>query len=204
MKKKLKLILLSTDKAIREVRDGYYKNVLSLNNTKYDKSLELFRTIDGIKVPNPQHLYAISDEKPKIGDYVYNSVLNILEKFTEVNNDFLRYKVIITTNESLKIEDECKIRSGKMVEYYPTEKQLPTFTNDFLDTYIKKYNDGKIIKEIEVEYKSMSIGFDGTDELNYLKVNPDNTVDVSLVGDKLYTKEEVIDFIVYNKKTHYL
>lgn len=184
MKKKLRLVLIQSTKEHK----GIYQNVKSNKLTLYQDYFSLDKNW------YPQHLYAISDEKPKIGDYVYNSVLNILEKFTENNNDFLRHKVIITTNESLKTEDECKIRSGKMVEYYPTEKQLPIFTNDFLDTYIKKYNDGKIIKEIEVEYKSMSIGFDGTDELNYLKVNPDNTVDVSLVGDKLYTKEEVIKF----------
>lgn len=219
MKKKLKLILLSTDKAIREVRDGYYKNVLSLNNTKYDKSLELFRTIDGIKVPNPQHLYAISDEKPKVGDWFLhdNKLFNDFKCSLSPNTTMFvrvyplkdygeRYdevyikdckKVIITTDDSLTyIEHDDTVP-------YPKGKQItvPTFTNDFLDTYIKKYNDGEVLEFVEVEYnddwnEQLISAYPNNAELYQprLKVNPDNTVDVSLVGDKLYTKEEVIKF----------
>ena len=216
MKKKLKLILLSTDKAIREVRDGYYKNVLSLNNTKYDKSLELFRTIDGIKVPNPQHLYAISDEKPKVGDwFLYdNKLFNDFKCSLSPNTTMFvrvyplkdygeRYdevyikdckKVIITTDDSLTyIEHDYTVP-------YPKGKQItvPTFTNDFLDTYIKKYNDGEVLEFVEVEYDCDHFQMPNK-VIDVLKVNSDNTVDVSLIEDKLYTKKELVNKLLIYK-----
>ena len=63
--KKAKVVMLATNKIETESRIGYYKDTLSLGNSKYDKRLSLFRSIDGTSTPNPQHLYIISDDEIK-------------------------------------------------------------------------------------------------------------------------------------------
>ena len=60
-----KILMLATNKIETESRIGYYKDTLSLGNSKYDKRLSLFRAIDGTHTPNPQHLYIISDDEIK-------------------------------------------------------------------------------------------------------------------------------------------
>lgn len=169
MKKQLQLVLLPTDKAEDAliIKEGFilpYKKNYFTQEYLRSENLKSF------------HLYAISDEYPKIGDYVYNSALNVIEKFAEFDNGLLQNKIVITTDKSLGFK-------------------LPTFTNDFINTYIERYNSKNPIKEIEVEYDCDH--FQMPDKvIDILKVNTDNTVDVSLIENKLYTKEEVKSLIL--------
>jgi len=196
-KKKLKLILLPTQNKATS------KDICL--NTSYGPGLTLpmvrgFNELPG--TPNKhlevQHLYAISDEKPRVGDYVYNSALNVIEKFTEFDNGLLQNKVVITTDESLVIRyDERYVDvtlSGKSLN-----GKLPNFTNNFIEAYITRYNSGQALEYINVEYEefhsyNMCSIPEKHNSCRIFKVNSDNTLDVSLIENKLYTKEEVVNF----------
>ena len=162
--KRTQVIMLPTNNIIRETRLGYYQDVLSLNNTKYDESLILFRTTDGIEVPNPQHLYIISDDEIKEGDW-YCSPMGIISRYNGIEKLPSNWrKIIATTEES----------SG-----------LPQPSKQFIEKYIEEYNKGNIITDVLVEYNicspgmclvnDMTCGHSGCKNTN-LKVNSNNEI----------------------------
>lgn len=204
MKKTLKLVLLASDKEYK----GIYKHSITGKLSLYQD----YFSID--KNWYPQNLYTVSDEtifKPNETDYYYDSNYNKITKWIGESISYTSVhfkKVVITTDESLRWSDDNDIQ---ILDTHFA--QYPTFTNDFINTYIERYNRNQIIELIEVEYRQ-DIQKDGIQKLseteyyskfpeelpncvfeNVLKVNIDNTVDVSLIEDKLYTKEEVINLI---------
>jgi len=52
MWKKCKVVILLTDEKA-ELRPGYYKDVLSLTETKHKQFLSIFRSMNGMNIPNP-------------------------------------------------------------------------------------------------------------------------------------------------------
>ena len=120
---------------------------------------------------NPQHLYILSDDEIKEGDYFLadNRISQssnsgkpnwIVCKCTEVKNTW-KYcneipneghngdwskKIIATTDTSIKIfagkGDICDL-------YY----NLPQPSQQFIEKYIEEYNKGEIIESIMVEYE---------------------------------------------------
>lgn len=167
---KCKVVMLPTENASnivkRIVPDEsiiYYKN--SVDNT------ETFH--------NPQHLYILSDEEIKEGDYVIDIYIDVLlgkmEKsdFPTFNKDLK--KVISSTDKSLN---------------------LPELSVEF----IKKYCKLSGIDEVLVEYvkkhtKLIDNEFFIKDESYELKVVLDNTIVIKELIEKLYTKIEVIDLM---------
>jgi hypothetical protein len=135
----------------------------------------------------PYHLYAISDEKPKVGDYYlandrivqWNQELQDLVDnheriFNEKSQNIPTKKVIITTDESIGYTDH-------RVSPVPNFCTYPTFSQDFIDIYIEMYNKGgEIIDKIEAEY-DCDHSLMPAKVIDILKVNLDNTVDVSLI-----------------------
>lgn len=208
MKQKLKLVLLPTS-----TKSHIYLN----NNTKklgyvtgnYPEDLEQFKQTDIITQNQQLYAIAINDKRPKIGDYVVNLLHSIEGPLKVINNQTTnkevsleyvlerpRYcKVIVTTDEFLLV-DYKGYEYGTAREY-EARVHLPVFSLSFLNTYINEYNKGNIIDTIEVEYEECFPGvpsiFDG------LKINSDNTINASLIEDKLYTKEEVIDKLLIYK-----
>ena len=206
--KKAKVIMLPT-KQFNETRLGYYQNVLNLNNFKYDKSLELFKTYDGINVPNPQHLYIISDDKIKVGDWVMikddNSIFKSKSNYSTEWKD--RCKIIATTDTSLLID--TYINQGDTVKGdliikrgsdYTTELKgrinLPQPSQQFIEKFVEEYNKGNVITDVLVEYTFNDFKFMATlcttKEKEYiLKINPkDNTITIKKLKE-VYTKEEL-------------
>ena len=203
MKKKLQLVLLSTDKATNLILD---KGKLEFISNK-----QVANTINS--ACKGFNLHAISDENLDIGDYYIVELFNadknylMLEQVKTIDDVWVNNldaettrhinncrKVIITTDRSLTyIEHDYTVP-------YPKGKQItvPTFTNDFLDTYIKKYNDGEVLEFVEVEYDCDHFQMPNK-VIDVLKVNSDNTVDVSLIEDKLYTKKELVNKLLIYK-----
>lgn len=151
---------------------------------------------DGIKT-NQQHLYILSNEEIKEGDWcIVNQVNDIgdnpiyeLGKLSKIGKRGIHYfnelsicfgeheldrvrKVIATTDESLM-----------------NTSPYPRPSNEFL----KKFCEVGGINDILVEYED----YDGVDEKGWLtskyktKVAPDNTITIKPIQEKLYTKEEV-------------
>ena len=163
MKKKLQLVLIPKNYKINALLGYSDKSILF--NRPYSKEY----SENDLEKPMSSyfHLYAISDKKPKIGDYVINTThsiegsLKVVENQTnhkEVSLQYVlerpRYKqIVITTDESIGYTDY-------EISPVPNFCSYPTFNNDFINTYIEKYNSGNIISEIEVEYDSISCGGD--------------------------------------------
>ena len=207
-------------KSFSEDRPGHYKDVLNLNNSKHDKSLELFRSQDGILVPNPQHLYFLSDDKIEVGDkivyklngenkshiYTVKSILDdIYLEVEELDSLKVRInvckKIIATTDKSLEIIRKVtnsaldeSIKNGHVLSMY--KDSLPQPSQQFIEDYVEAYNAGKPITEVLVEYyRQRNPQVYGTAAENYsiidrLKVNPDNTINIIHRKDS-YTREEV-------------
>lgn len=184
MKKQLQLVLLPTENKINALLGYSDKSILF--NRPYSKE---FSTEELDKILSSYfHLYAISNEIIKKDDFIINTFSKLTGKalFDENKLDPHLHKIIITTDESIGYTDH-------KISPVPNFCTYPTFTNDFINTYIERYNKGEVLEFVEVEYKK----YDGTTPISttwdgILEVNTNNTVDVSLIEDKLYTKEEVI------------
>jgi len=167
----------------------------------------------------PQHLYILSDEQPKIGDWTIN--LNSPHPHKEVCRidnriELERYvkkvgnnckKIIATTDTNLKIEvaDEGwkSADPGGWNEYKPIYKSLPQPSESFIQKYVEEYNKGNIITDVMVEYVEYDWNLTITDHIEFYikpKVNPkDNTITIKKVKDS-FDLEELENILV----KHYL
>lgn len=122
----------------------------------------------------PQHLYFLSKEEIKEGDYVIDSMGELFgpyEKGDIIGKE--AKKIIATTDTSLK---------------------LPQPSKEFIKAYIKAYNEGKPITKVLVE---MSASFDMSEQYELtpiLKVNSSNEITIKKIKNS-YTREEVIELL---------
>lgn len=113
-----------------------------------------------------QHLYFLSDEEIKEGDYIHhplNGKIVYCDKKHFITlkgcSDETRYgykKIIATTDSSIAcIKDVLSIPQRKgLTNHYPTEKWiLPQPSQSFLEVFVREYNKGNVIKEVLVEYE---------------------------------------------------
>lgn len=118
---------------------------------------------------NSQHLYIISNDEIKDGDF---HIISDHEGYGDK-----KYKIIATTDKSLN---------------------LPQPSQQFIEEYIEEYNKGNIIIDVLVEYEgiisSTTWEHDEPEEWK-LKINPkDNTITIKKVKDS-WNREEVIQLI---------
>lgn len=164
------------------------------------------------------HIHVLSDEEIKEDDWIYykdsNSILHCIEINKQENYIFCRTynlngekigqgdlnlssckKVIATTDTSLKI-DKPYINNvhhfGNDSVHFKTLSQIP---QDFIKYFIKEYNKGNIITEVNVEYEhyyNNSIHMDsGTSPIFKLKISKDNTISILPVKTN-FTKEDML------------
>lgn len=141
-----------------------------------------------------QHLYILSDEEIKEGDYYFNNYRKVIlkcESLMESKNTSIHsgifLKIIATTDESLK---------GKQIGIgidEPIYEELPQITESFIKQYITEYNEGKPITEVELEYY-ITHETDGDKSL-CLKTTSNNEVIISLPDFKTFTYNQVLDFV---------
>lgn len=229
MKKQLNLVLLPTENK---------SNIVLHKDSNILEYVINQKSVTGeSKYFSCQELYAISDERLKIGDWFIYKTENktvllkaegiyadriIINKHIKVGTWIsLKHckKVVITTDESLRWDNDIQVLDTNFTKY-------PTFINDFINTYVKRYNSKNPILEVIVEYDCNHSQMPDK-VIDVLKVNTDNTVDVSFnkgldlqnlseklnealsketeesltewlknkrKEDKLYTKEEVVEF----------
>lgn len=120
-------------------------------------------------------------------------------------------KVIASTDKSLGYNLYYISIAGTDMEEFISLPQVP---KSFIQAYIKAYNEGKPIIEVDLEYeqdknikecdcyytkfcKSTQLG-EGIkcrdQKYSKLKTNPDNTVIISPKVDRVYTREEMVHF----------
>ena len=130
------------------------------------------------------HLYIISDDEIKEGDWFYNIHSKIVGRAAfNFGKDELAKKIIATTDSSLW-RPSHKYASDVIL--------LPQPSQQFIEKYIEEYNKGNIITDVLVEYELISNEeyFGNTinpdDDVPYfdenLKINPkDNSLNICFI-----------------------
>jgi hypothetical protein len=135
-----------------------------------------------------QHLYILSDEEIKEGDWAYAYEKKEICKHVSLKHfgigDGAFLKIIATTDISLikiqtVVDNKSLTISGNL--------ELPQIPQLFIEEYVKSYNSGKPIEWVEVEYiirdfdnKELVLKIDAVDNLVFIKTAKDN-----------YTRKEV-------------
>jgi len=167
---------------------------------------------------NPQHLYILSDEEIKEGDWIYHTLddkpikatdewfingIKNLKKDLERTREHGYKKVIATTDKSLEENiGWIRIKKEKREIFQP----LPQPSQSFIKKFVTEYNKGNIIEEIMVEYNCLtSVKFGIMDLSSYdliknrgdslciedkLKVSSDNTITIKKIKDS-WSRDEV-------------
>ena len=208
--KKAKVVMLPTNQKTKYLM--VYSDVektkgkLILNGLKNDEYKEY------------QHLYIISDDEIKEGDWFYNIHSKIVGRaaFNSGKDELAKKIIATTTDTSLYIHQKETVSLPERVFYLPQPSQ------QFIQKFVEEYNKGNVITDVLVEYEvdkvtmactctDSSIGcpfsyYDGINECcrkrfpngEYwdktfkVKINPkDNTITIKKVKE-IYTKEEVI------------
>lgn len=136
-----------------------------------------------------QHLYIISDDEIKEGDWFYNIHSKIVGRAAfDFGKDDLAKKVIATTDTSLYIHQKETVSLSERVFYLFQSSQ------QFIEKYIEEYNKGNVITDVLVEYEYL---LDNRVVLPYwnLKVNiKDNTITIKKLKET-YNKEELCQIL---------
>jgi hypothetical protein len=198
MKKTHKVIMLNTNEI---------SNLgIPLDVLQYDKD-----GFDPHTIQNKE-LYIISDDEIKEGDWVYDTIEDVEEgsKIIEkaINDAYLNpkagyKKIVATTDKSLYPKCDGKCATNECICLLP---QIP---ESFIQAYIKAYNEGKAITEVDLELCFTNGGYSNTNEPpalelmlttdNYVVVVDksvvynDRWIDASLNPDeaRIYTKADM-------------
>lgn len=172
------------------------KSLLFIHKTTGSLHLSLSEVKQNNQFTKPQHLYIISDETPSIGDwYILHGSLG------RYNGNLLlppeAKKVIASTDSELT--EYCKgvHRLGEGCNLinscdYPNCR-LHRIPESLIKTYVERYNAGNPIDKVMVKYWKVSKISDPSNEWLAPKLTENNEVIISIVEEKMYSREEVED-----------
>jgi len=179
MKKTHTVVMLPTEKASTL---GFAGDKLHYSKTEGEKTSFYI----------PQHLYILSDEEIKEGDWFIHINLKKTFKCCKASSNTIWAndmemgdmvnrckKVIATRDKSLKVITGI-VGSG-------TGEQLPQIPQSFVPIFVKAYNEGNPITEVELECKG-TMNWD-------IKLTESNEVIISLPEEKMYSKKEIMNLI---------
>ena len=219
--KRVKVVMLPTnEKAIVGIL-ALYRNINRYNDSYLD-IVERIEMQDYLKIwtsnglltegkgatvkAEYQHLYVLSTEKIKEGDWVFHLDSKTILKYDldeKANNTYK--KIIATTDDSLGFS--FKVNHGASTT--TTFTSLPRPSQQFIKKYVESYNKGNVITDVLVEYEDIiynpekereyqsndRINLEDCDKQFRLKINPkDNTITIKKVKDS-WNREEVIELI---------
>lgn len=162
-----------------------------------------------------QHLYIISDDEIKEGDWFihHSHGITTLLKAIEVKDRILDNegtsccksyckKIIATTDTSLKIEIDGN--KGDLLPDVSFDINLPQPSQQFIEKYIEEYNKGNIITDILVEYEKINIGsYINIVKRNFIEIpkinSKDNTITIKKLKDS-WNREELTQILFQLKK----
>lgn len=204
MLKRCKIIFVSTTE----------KTNIFLNDRGHLIYNELLHMYDH-KEYRPQHIYILSNEIPKDGDWKYNFRLNCVWQHNREGKNLPNelkyhqnadtYKIIATTDSSLS--EKLPMEGTGTTYVFP----LPKIPFAFITEFLLEQNKGNVITDVNVEYtpKLQKIATGETvigSEADYnleIKLNKDYEINVSQLDKSSFklTKEEIqalldqIDFL---------
>ena len=183
MYKDTQVVMLSTEKA------KHLEHTLWLN---HHNKLELTYNISKDELCKPQHLYFLSDEEIKEGDWCYNFVASYVVQIVKLPSILTEEcsKIIATTDESLKVITGM-VGSGTGVQV----SQIP---QSFLPIYVKAYNEGNIIDKVGVEYEWKSVIPEKGVHVDGLKLTDNNKVIIKVEEEDWF--ENLPDFTIHTEK----
>lgn len=189
-KKEYSLVMLPTEKASRIFISNNELFITQSNNSSNN-------VIDN-NYTN-QHLSIISDDEIKEGDWLLDTKDNRIHKALQINkggyivinlekrivvNQSYCKKIVATTDKSLRYKSDANENT-----ILPLDFNIPQIPESFKPPYIKAYNEGKPITEIQLEMEIHTvmgggllpmgeIGGKGNQAYNtkHIKTRPDNTV----------------------------
>lgn len=182
---KAEIVMLGTDKVTNIQLDKDYNTLSTIS-----------RQIRNSQDYQGQHLYIISNEEIKEGDW-YCSLAGIVSQHngTEVLPEGWK-KIIATTNESLHIPFVTPGNEELEVYEYTI---LPKPSDSFIKKYIEEYNASRTILKVLVEYEKVypkHFTYNPSENIIInLKVDSNNTITIKRIEPKLYTREEVEIFL---------
>ena len=171
------------------------KAILGLGLSKQGKLIQYDLPVDieNDQYFQKQHLYILSDNEIKEGDWYYDEENNIIDQLHK-NELPMSYdeKVITSTDSSLLQLKSYK--SGANINM-----SLPSIPQSFIDLFVSEYNKGNKIKEVMVEYeqywpyneKNKGQITPPIDPEYKPKLNSDNTINIKIIKE-IYTREGVI------------
>lgn len=199
--KRAKVVMLPTEKA-SNVWLNKFSNQLHLDGEFKENHKDAIN----------QHLYIISDEEIKEGDWFVGFAdgsikpfVNQADKSTvEINNWQLNKKghssnkkIIATTDKSLTEKIEA-LGTGSTYVF-----NLPQSSQSFIKKFVEEYNKGNVITDVMVEYE-LCHGKNGY--VPELKINPkDNTITIHKCKDSWSSEEmrqKLNDYRLYAKNTN--
>lgn len=191
MNKEHNILLLATD------NESNYKIAFCKGIAKQKNKLFFFGNNSGKhKTDIPQNLYITSDEQIKEGDWFIHSSHDVSRVFKAksvetgeqgsiitIEGDACWYinckKIIATTDTSINIE----------LFHQGDKLALSQIPQEYIQYYVKKYNEGVILEKCEVEYElvegtifSIEDGWDKSPVA--LKLNTDNTINIVIPEEK--------------------
>ena len=195
MKKKCKVVMLPTEKASRLYKApwdeppfiGYFNNPQG--------------TIKGDTIA--QHLYLISDDEIKEGDWYYDVIeKKIFQRTLPEDDQYTHDKKVIASTDKLLKSCTCGGRVNEEGKFYHkmgcnNKYYLPTFSEDFIKAYVNANGE---IDEVNVEYEVVGIKVYGMNaRAKKLKLRDDNTVIISQVKT-MYSRDDMLSFAKYVAK----
>lgn len=194
--KKHKVVMLPTNEKATII--GKYKDVDKL----------VFNTPKDIPRGEQKHLYIISDEEIKEGDWGIGHAKGI-------NGIGTGYYVFKHDNSNIAKVNALAEGSKKIIATTDKSLGLASPSTSFIEKFVEEYNKDNVITDVMVEYEELAravgkplekldSGVDDFDKKiigHKLKINPkDNTITIKKVKDS-WSREEVIDLLTrYNKR----
>lgn len=124
---------------------------------------------------DPHHLYFVSDEEIKEGNWYFSKIHNKIFQSVHTDQYFENeFKVIASTDTSLN---------------------LPQPSKEWIEYFVSEWNKGNKIEKVMVEYEQEGYIIHKSFPANvsprfYLKINSDNTINIKPIKDS-WSREEV-------------
>lgn len=151
-----------------------------------------------------QHIYILSDDEIKEGDWCYSKSLDLVYQVKGLPLSAMdSKKIIATTDKSTKLELDGY--RGNLLPDVSFDIEMPQSSRSFIEKYVEEYNKGNVITEVMVEYETEeyclpmpNIHIKQYREI--LKINSDNTINIKPIKNS-WSREEVVELL---RKSHCL
>ncbi len=199
MKKKCKVVMLPANEKANTLalytpdKHDVVREVLNISNHNQ-------RLYGG--EPDCQHLYILSDDEIKEGDWCLDTLHNDVFQFGVFRGSSNSNKKIIATTDKSIQQSEPDGIGGSTSWFYPS------LSENFIEKYVEEYNKGNVITEVLVEYDmgphpEWTPDYNNPDNppvITYPKINPENNTIRIYLQKQNYTREEVIEIMLKFKK----